>query len=622
MQHEQSSDHQGCVVASSAYLTLQKSSNSKTSVASMLNSAHHKSVLENRHYLKTICEILLLTASQKIAQRESGMYRKAENQHLNCGNFLAVLDLVARHDKIVFDKIKTGPQNAKYTHHSIQNALLKIMAGQIENEIREEIETAQFYAILVDETKDLSKKEQLSFVLRYIFNGMIREEFLCIKSAEGLDAESLSAEIISFLRNMGLNLKNCVGQGYDGASVMSGKLNGVHVKIQQSECPLAKYVHCFNHRLNLVIVDSIKNVRQAADFFVLLEKLYHFISGSNVHIQWILTQETLSLKPLELKKLSWTRWSCQYRMCITIITRLEAILYLLDSIQENDSNRDRAHEAKSIVCQIDRDFLQMLFIITEILKHCKIASDFLQNPRNSLADAADIINSVKDSLTNMRSETEFNRLCHEAKELADKYNLSENTHRSSRCLRFNQKMTESEFRIQIYYQLLDFCLSELNRRFSNENQILMKGISAVTPGSINYLCWDDIHPLAENFELNSDELKIELKNLGNLFIRKPEKKPTGLIEFRQLAHELRDAFYQLNNILSIACTLPVSTASCERSFSTLRIVKNYLRTTMCDQRLNNLLLLGIHRNRTANINLDNVVDIFGRKFPSSRISIF
>ena len=68
-------------------------------------------------------------------------------------------------------------------------------------------------------------------------------------------------------------------------------------------------------------------------------------------------------------------------------------------------------------------------------------------------------------------------------------------------------------------------------------------------------------------------------------------------------------------------TLPVSTAGCERSFSKLKLIKTHLRTTMADERLKSLTVISIHRQRALNINLDDVVDRFARKYPNSRITL-
>ena len=110
---------------------------------------------------------------------------------------------------------------------------------------------------MVDEYKDISKFEQLSFVIRYVGDNenelVICERFLFFLHLS-LDASALSDHIKECLLKLKLNVTNCVGQSYDGASVMSGKFAGVQSIIRNSS-PSAIYVHCMAHRLNLALVD-------------------------------------------------------------------------------------------------------------------------------------------------------------------------------------------------------------------------------------------------------------------------------------------------------------------------------------------------------------------------------
>ena len=52
-----------------------------------------------------------------------------------------------------------GPENAKYTHHAIQSALLDIMKDMTLEQIQEEVRNAAYFTVLADESKDTSKKE-------------------------------------------------------------------------------------------------------------------------------------------------------------------------------------------------------------------------------------------------------------------------------------------------------------------------------------------------------------------------------------------------------------------------------------------------------------------------------
>ena len=72
-------------------------------------------------------------------------------------------------------------------------------------------------------------------------------------------------------------------------------------------------------------------------------------------------------------------------------------------------------------------------------------------------------------------------------------------------------------------------------------------------------------------------------------------------------------FPNISTLLRILSTIPVTSCEAERSFSALRRIKPFLRTTMAEDRLNGLTLLHIHRN--ISINVDDAVDQFAGKHP-------
>lgn len=56
--------------------------------------------------------------------------------------------------------------------------------------------------------------------------------------------------------------------------------------------------------------------------------------------------------------------------------------------------------------------------------------------------------------------------------------------------------------------------------------------------------------------------------------------------------------------------MPVTAATCERSFSKLKFIKNYLRSTMGQERLSNLSILSIENEVAGEINFEDVIDEF------------
>ena len=243
LQHHTSFQHAESVAAHAHYLDIK--SGKFQSIAELHDAEHARLIKDNRHYLRTVAEVLL-TAQQKIAQRESGRSFRVKNimrQSLtfgqSCGNFLAILSVVARHDPVIAERIQYGLANAKCTHHTIQNALLDVMKDMTLEQVQEELRKAGF-TVLADESKDTSKKEQVVVAVRYCLNKGIHEELVGIAEAQSLDADGVTDTIIIQLGRIDARKKNCVGQGYDGASVAAGRLNGVQKKLRS--CCRCKWI--------------------------------------------------------------------------------------------------------------------------------------------------------------------------------------------------------------------------------------------------------------------------------------------------------------------------------------------------------------------------------------------
>lgn len=79
-----------------------------------------------------------------------------------------------------------------------------------------------------------------------------------------------------------------------------------------------------------------------------------------------------------------------------------------------------------------------------------------------------------------------------------------------------------------------------------------------------------------------------------------------------------DIFKQFLQVLRIFVVIPVTSCSCERTFSKLTIIKNKLRSTMSQDRLNALLFLFVEQKMTSNVNIDKVIDQFKLMVPNER----
>ena len=87
------------------------------------------------------------------------------------------------------------------------------------------------------------------------------------------------------------------------------------------------------------------------------------------------------------------------------------------------------------------------------------------------------------------------------------------------------------------------------------------------------------------------------------------QKPHTLLQTLNVTNQ--DLHPNIYAIFILLITMPVSSASSERSFSAIRCVKNSLRATMGDERLSNLSLLHIHR--TRNLSVEDVINKFAAR---------
>lgn len=145
-----------------------------------------------------------------------------------------------------------------WTSHDIQNEMLERMSNVILRNILSSIRDREFFAILCDETSDITGVEQLSVTIRTVNEELEPEEhfvgFFALSTC--CDAENICSCILDVLQRFNLSVENLRGQCYDGAAVMAGRVSGVASRILAIE-PRAIFTHCQMHSLNLAVQDYL-----------------------------------------------------------------------------------------------------------------------------------------------------------------------------------------------------------------------------------------------------------------------------------------------------------------------------------------------------------------------------
>ena len=120
------------------------------------------------------------------------------------------------------------------------------------------------------------------------------------------------------------------------------------------------------------------------------------------------------------------------------------------------------------------------------------------------------------------------------------------------------------YKINLYYPVLDSFLCELKRRFSDKNKDIMRALQACCPSSHNFFNTSHLQPLIITYGLDGEALSSETqvaKRTLSIVGKDLEDISDVLIELTPL----KLAFPNVVKLLQIAMTMCVSTAKCERT---------------------------------------------------------
>ncbi|XP_070017745.1 uncharacterized protein [Nicotiana sylvestris] len=175
--------------------------------------------------------------------------------------------------------LENAPQNDTLTCPMIQKDIVNACAKETMKSIIEDF-NGDYFGILADESKDISYKEQMTLVLRYVNkNCEVVERFVGLVHVSDTSACSLKEAIYSLLSDHSLSTSKVRGQGYDGASNMNGEISGLKTLVMKDSSS-AYYIHCFAHQLQLTLVPIAKKHLDVEDVFDHVTNMLNVVGGS------------------------------------------------------------------------------------------------------------------------------------------------------------------------------------------------------------------------------------------------------------------------------------------------------------------------------------------------------
>lgn len=279
----------------------------------------------------------------------------------------------------------------------------------------------------------------------------------------------------------------------------------------------------------------------------------------------------------------------------------------------------------------DFRFLCCLTTWYDVLFKINCVSKTLQKKVVNLQSALKLIESVKAFLGSMRTENGLSSVITDAKELADKLEISPEftdevlvrPRKMKRQFSYEGKdepvkSGRESFKVIFFFMVLDTAINSLGERFeqmedhSKHFQFLydINELQNCDKDDLKEKCKNLQTVLtADNSDVNGEELLQEIIILSPM-LSKDSCTETTLSYLTK--NSIIDLFPNVFVALRILLTLPISVASGERSFSKLKIIKNYLRSTISQDRLSGLSTLAIENEILNIIDTDAVLKDFAK----------
>ena len=572
----------------------------KSPVTAQLSTQHHQQQQTSRNCLLSVVKCMAFLARQGIA------FRGHEQGESNFDQLVAFSASTNADLKMWLER------NQDYTSPTIQNEILGLMAKDVVRSVCRNVCKQQpaIFSIVVDGTRDITGIEQESICVRYVNEHLDTvEDFLGFYAVDDTKGKSIAAIIMDALLRLQLPLNLLRGQTYDGASNMSGTYNGAQAEVRKAQ-PLAHYVHCIGHCVNLATEAAMSESPLIRDAVSLVNELGVMSSQSGKFQSLFLKTASSNYdKVTKLRPLCPTRWTVRTKAIQYVINQYEAILSALEAMSMMKT--DVATRAAGLLTKFQHGNTYMALVLAaDVIGQLETLNSSLQSRKMTMSGMRAAIDAVIKSLEVKRTPEHFQELKAQAIMKQSEFDLDEM--QVPRARKPPARLTgpssahhptsiDQYFSVE-YYKLIDTASVKLNDTVKQEGAISYGTLeSCLLSGTINDTC--------QNYpEFDYDLLRMQLEMFRRQFQYTTVDEAADVM--RQQVPEVRLLFSQVETLIRLLMVIPVTSCEAERSFSSLRRLKTWLRSTMTHARLNHVAVCNIHKKYIDSLDLMAIVNEF------------
>lgn len=584
--HEQKQGHYKAVLELSTFGSY------RVETSSNENLRNNEKVEQSRRVFRRLIDISCFLAKQEIPFLGHNESAKHDDHFTEC------LNLISRYDGLLGNHLQSDHKSVfkGVSDDRLKNDIIGAISCVIINKIKCEVNSSEFVALIVEETStsrgSASGSAQLCFILRYLTTTRIVERFLgFVDVIADRTAEYITEVIINKLKDFHCCSK-LIAQEYDGAASSDVQSR---LKLQ---CPHAMLAWC---SLNSVLSKSCERIPAVRSFFHVVKSMGNFFEASTKRTEFY--NRLCDRTP----RVAVTRWDCNSETINTISSERHNLIELFENITDlpDDWDGETINLSKSYLFSLrDFEFIFFIHIYEQIFKLIDKVLNIVQKGVKHVESCIREIKQFEYFMKDLSFDSNYASAIALTREPKNKINISD---------------------IKLHYQCIfqeikNNILKEFNERYKSiEEQSFLELLDYGF-----YRKFNENFPLLQFSNLKSHfPLFFDFERLENELIYVygskdfAKKNLIGILNFCALKN-INSAFPQLIKLASLLLTIPNGSKPVDDSFSALKRIHTYLRSTQKQKGISDLSIITIEKELLLNLMnsrtfYDDVISEFSKR---------
>ncbi|XP_045215333.2 zinc finger protein 862-like [Mercenaria mercenaria] len=506
-----------------------------------------------------------------------------------------------------------------YEHNTSIGEFQDCLADVLREDLLVKVKQSGIFSLMFDESMDVSVHQNLISYIRVLETndfGTVEPHtyFLGINQLNRANSESIFGKVLEMLGKKGIDISNLCGVSTDGAAVMVGNKSGVVTRLK-NHVPGVLATHCIAHRLALSCSTGADTIPYLVKFQEILNSIYKYFKYSPKNMSSLSAiQSILQGQAKRFQEVFHTRWLSFEGSVDALVTNYPSLISVF--LEENSG------KALSLYKPITTyKFLYVAHFLCDVLKPLAILSKMYQKKDLQYSEVSPLLTSPISMLEDLRDSKSGERLqgflkVAPAEPTLDSDGLFTFEFEGHTIRDSEKQRTES---VNVCDQFVDRMVKSLNDRFSDN-----------ADGAILTSMSNMFNPLLKATGLSND-LETISDYLGSVGIEGSKSELSAFVQFARATHDSgnrsvtdthscanlaiknKSVFPASAEVAERFLALPVSTADCERGFSKQNLIKTSLRSKICEDNLENLMILSVDGPEISKFDYKRAFNLWGSK---------